>query len=263
MDRTDTTGRGPDGRTENGRTTERTDDGNGRTTERTDDGTDGRGNGRRRTDGRNGQTTDNGRTTTTDDDTDGRRTNGRRRTGRRRQRNGTEDDGQIERENGQHSSSLAVEKFSAQAEAGEMLLAENGKPTRWKNRPEEPALGSDKSANSYTLERFLTKSLHSRDSRERRGKMAVVTLKTLQTQLNTKCRSPEITAKDVFKVISYYPDLRPTMAQYGASYNIPVEIWIMDSHPYNPPLCYVKPTPDMRSSITVTSTRTAECICLI
>ncbi|OQV22508.1 Tumor susceptibility 101 [Hypsibius exemplaris] len=32
----------------------------------------------------------------------------------------------------------------------------------------------------------------------------------------------------------------------GASYNIPVEIWIMDSHPYNPPLCYVKPTADMK-----------------
>lgn len=32
----------------------------------------------------------------------------------------------------------------------------------------------------------------------------------------------------------------------GNTYNIPVEMWIMDTHPYNPPLCYVKPTADMR-----------------
>lgn len=32
----------------------------------------------------------------------------------------------------------------------------------------------------------------------------------------------------------------------GNTYNIPVEIWIMDTHPYNPPLCYVKPTADMK-----------------
>ncbi|OQV22514.1 Tumor susceptibility gene 101 [Hypsibius exemplaris] len=138
--------------------------------------------------------------------------------------------------------------------------------TRPQNRLSPEAL---RETISYRLERFLTKSLHSRDSRKRREEgMAVVTLKTLQAQLNTKYRSPEITEKDLYKVISYFPDLRPTMAQNvfpdgssrelmklsgtipityrGASYNIPVEIWIMDSHPYNPPLCYVKPTAEMK-----------------
>ncbi|XP_038211266.1 tumor susceptibility gene 101 protein [Zerene cesonia] len=31
----------------------------------------------------------------------------------------------------------------------------------------------------------------------------------------------------------------------GAYYNIPVCIWLMDTHPQNAPLCFVKPTPDM------------------
>ncbi|XP_063366781.1 tumor susceptibility gene 101 protein [Cydia amplana] len=31
----------------------------------------------------------------------------------------------------------------------------------------------------------------------------------------------------------------------GAYYNIPVCIWLMDTHPTNVPLCFVKPTPDM------------------
>ena len=31
----------------------------------------------------------------------------------------------------------------------------------------------------------------------------------------------------------------------GAVYNIPVAVWLTDSHPYNAPICYVKPTRDM------------------
>ncbi|CAF1590695.1 unnamed protein product, partial [Didymodactylos carnosus] len=31
----------------------------------------------------------------------------------------------------------------------------------------------------------------------------------------------------------------------GNRYNIPIEIWLTDDHPNNPPMCYVKPTPDM------------------
>lgn len=31
----------------------------------------------------------------------------------------------------------------------------------------------------------------------------------------------------------------------GAFYNIPICIWLMDTHPENAPLCFVKPTPDM------------------
>ncbi|KAG0727351.1 Tumor susceptibility 101 protein [Chionoecetes opilio] len=31
----------------------------------------------------------------------------------------------------------------------------------------------------------------------------------------------------------------------GAVYNIPVCIWLLDNHPFSPPMVYVKPTPDM------------------
>lgn len=33
------------------------------------------------------------------------------------------------------------------------------------------------------------------------------------------------------------------------TYNIPVCIWLMSSHPNNAPICYVKPTPDMRIKV--------------
>ena len=32
----------------------------------------------------------------------------------------------------------------------------------------------------------------------------------------------------------------------GAVYNIPICIWLMDTHPYNPPMVYVKPTSTMQ-----------------
>ncbi|KAK3865025.1 hypothetical protein Pcinc_029334 [Petrolisthes cinctipes] len=31
----------------------------------------------------------------------------------------------------------------------------------------------------------------------------------------------------------------------GSTYNIPVCIWLLDNHPFSPPMVYVKPTPDM------------------
>lgn len=31
----------------------------------------------------------------------------------------------------------------------------------------------------------------------------------------------------------------------GSTYNIPVCLYLLDTHPYHPPACYVKPTPDM------------------
>ena len=32
----------------------------------------------------------------------------------------------------------------------------------------------------------------------------------------------------------------------GQNYNIPVSLYLLDTHPYHAPLCYVKPTPDMQ-----------------
>jgi ESCRT-I complex subunit TSG101 len=33
------------------------------------------------------------------------------------------------------------------------------------------------------------------------------------------------------------------------TYHIPICIWLMDTHPYNAPICYVKPTPDMHIKV--------------
>lgn len=35
----------------------------------------------------------------------------------------------------------------------------------------------------------------------------------------------------------------------GQSYNIPVSVWILDSHPYHAPVCFVKPTADMQIKV--------------
>ncbi|NXA37639.1 UEVLD enzyme, partial [Eudromia elegans] len=37
--------------------------------------------------------------------------------------------------------------------------------------------------------------------------------------------------------------------KYGNSYNIPVCLWIMDSHPFAPPICFLKPTENMAISV--------------
>ena len=38
-------------------------------------------------------------------------------------------------------------------------------------------------------------------------------------------------------------------AHQGQNYNIPISLWLMDSHPYHAPLCFVKPTPDMQIKV--------------
>lgn len=37
----------------------------------------------------------------------------------------------------------------------------------------------------------------------------------------------------------------------GTSYNIPICIWLMDTHPNNAPMCYVKPTADMHIKVSM------------
>ncbi|XP_025948587.1 ubiquitin-conjugating enzyme E2 variant 3 isoform X1 [Dromaius novaehollandiae] len=37
--------------------------------------------------------------------------------------------------------------------------------------------------------------------------------------------------------------------KYGNSYNIPICLWIMDSHPFAPPICFLKPTVNMGISV--------------
>lgn len=36
-----------------------------------------------------------------------------------------------------------------------------------------------------------------------------------------------------------------TLSYIGNVYNIPVCLWLLDTYPYNPPICFVKPTSAM------------------
>ncbi|XP_044050818.1 ubiquitin-conjugating enzyme E2 variant 3 [Siniperca chuatsi] len=48
------------------------------------------------------------------------------------------------------------------------------------------------------------------------------------------------TQKDLLKLIGNIP------VQYeGRSYNFPIQLWLMDSFPFTPPICLLRPTPDM------------------
>ncbi|KAK3605192.1 hypothetical protein CHS0354_013003 [Potamilus streckersoni] len=84
----------------------------------------------------------------------------------------------------------------------------------------------------------------------------------------SKYKNPDIAKQDVMAVFNAFSDLRPKLDDYvfndgtkrtllqldgtipvtyrGNIYNIPIAIWLMDTHPYNPPLVYVKPTSSMQ-----------------
>uniref|UniRef100_A0A182Q067 UEV domain-containing protein n=1 Tax=Anopheles farauti TaxID=69004 RepID=A0A182Q067_9DIPT len=81
-------------------------------------------------------------------------------------------------------------------------------------------------------------------------------------------RDPIATKKDVTNALRIYHGLQHRVEEYvfndgstkmllnlhgtipvkykGNTYNIPICIWLMDTHPKNAPICYVKPTSDMR-----------------
>ncbi|XP_044760333.1 tumor susceptibility gene 101 protein [Coccinella septempunctata] len=88
-----------------------------------------------------------------------------------------------------------------------------------------------------------------------------------------KYRNLEATLREILNVTSHYPGLQVLKDYYifndgtpmelvqlngtipvrfkGAIYNIPVCIWLMDTHPNNAPICYVKPTPDMSIKVSM------------
>ena len=50
----------------------------------------------------------------------------------------------------------------------------------------------------------------------------------------------------IFYVIIVSNAYCPFSLVLGSTYNIPVCMWLLDSHPYNPPMAYVKPTSTMQ-----------------
>jgi len=87
-------------------------------------------------------------------------------------------------------------------------------------------------------------------------------------QILSKYQYPDKAKRDVCAAIRQYKNLRVKLDTYvfndgtrqelacldgtipvmykGTYYHIPVCIWLLDSHPYNSPICYVKPTSDMQ-----------------
>ncbi|KAK6985507.1 tumor susceptibility 101 protein [Biomphalaria glabrata] len=87
-------------------------------------------------------------------------------------------------------------------------------------------------------------------------------------QYLSKYKHPNEAKADILKTINQYRDLRPSLDPFvfndgterqlvqlegtipvnykGNTYNIPISIWVIDTHPYNPPMVFVKPTSTMQ-----------------
>lgn len=90
-------------------------------------------------------------------------------------------------------------------------------------------------------------------------------------QYLTKYQNPEVTRRDILNALSQYHGLcckletfafssgvqrelicldgTIPVSYFGNTYNIPVCIWLMDTHPNNAPICFVKPTPEMNIKV--------------
>ncbi|XP_044732313.1 tumor susceptibility gene 101 protein [Chrysoperla carnea] len=90
-------------------------------------------------------------------------------------------------------------------------------------------------------------------------------------QCLVRYQNPDVTRREILSVLNHYNGLAAHLEPYvfndgtkmdlvnlagtipvmykGASYNIPVCIWLVNTHPFNPPICYVKPTADMQIKI--------------
>uniref|UniRef100_A0A3B3R388 Tumor susceptibility 101a n=1 Tax=Paramormyrops kingsleyae TaxID=1676925 RepID=A0A3B3R388_9TELE len=97
--------------------------------------------------------------------------------------------------------------------------------------------------------------------------MAVVNEGALKKMLSKQYKYRDLTVREIINVISHYKDLKPVMDAYvfndgssrdlmsltgtvpvsykGNVYNIPVCLWLLDTYPFNPPICFVKPTSTM------------------
>ncbi|XP_071617742.1 tumor susceptibility gene 101 protein isoform X3 [Heliangelus exortis] len=82
-----------------------------------------------------------------------------------------------------------------------------------------------------------------------------------------KYKYRDLTVQETTSVITQYKDLKPVMDSYvfndgssrelmslcgtipvpyrGNKYNIPICLWLLDTYPFNPPICFVKPTSSM------------------
>ncbi|XP_068929081.1 ubiquitin-conjugating enzyme E2 variant 3 isoform X2 [Petaurus breviceps papuanus] len=93
---------------------------------------------------------------------------------------------------------------------------------------------------------------------------------SLRRQLS-KYKFRDLTVEELTNLNMSYPNFRFSMDTYvfkdnsqkdllnftgtipvnyqGNTYNIPIRLWILDSHPFAPPICFLKPTPNMGISV--------------
>ncbi|EDM07247.1 tumor susceptibility gene 101 [Rattus norvegicus] len=86
-------------------------------------------------------------------------------------------------------------------------------------------------------------------------------------KMMSKYKYRDLTVRQTVNVIAMYKDLKPVLDSYvfndgssrelvnltgtipvryrGNIYNIPICLWLLDTYPYNPPICFVKPTSSM------------------
>uniref|UniRef100_A0A8C6H3Y6 UEV domain-containing protein n=1 Tax=Mus spicilegus TaxID=10103 RepID=A0A8C6H3Y6_MUSSI len=86
-------------------------------------------------------------------------------------------------------------------------------------------------------------------------------------KMMSKYKYRDLTVRQTVNVIVMYKDLKPVLDSYvfndgssrelvnltgtipvcyrGNIYNIPICLWLLDTYPYNPPICFVKPTSSM------------------
>ena len=84
-------------------------------------------------------------------------------------------------------------------------------------------------------------------------------------------RFKDQTKRDILGALHHYPGLKPRLEKYtfpdgrqrdliclegtipvpyrGSMYNIPVGIWLLETHPDHAPMCYVRPTADMQIKV--------------
>uniref|UniRef100_A0A2I3GC93 UEV and lactate/malate dehyrogenase domains n=1 Tax=Nomascus leucogenys TaxID=61853 RepID=A0A2I3GC93_NOMLE len=60
-----------------------------------------------------------------------------------------------------------------------------------------------------------------------------------------KYKFRDLTVEELKNVNVFFPHFKYSMDTYGNTYNIPIRFWILDSHPFAPPICFLKPTANM------------------
>uniref|UniRef100_A0A8C5VAA5 UEV and lactate/malate dehyrogenase domains n=1 Tax=Microcebus murinus TaxID=30608 RepID=A0A8C5VAA5_MICMU len=64
-----------------------------------------------------------------------------------------------------------------------------------------------------------------------------------------KYKFRDLTVEELKNVNVFFPHFRYSMDTYGNTYNLPIRFWILDSHPFAPPICFLKPTANMGISV--------------